>query len=58
MPSLWVELFQKGRRGRSRKRKESNRNRSRVQDVHSAPGLENVVTKHDLGVGAGGEVER
>lgn len=55
---MWVELFQKGRRGRSRKRKESNRNRSRVQDVHSAPGLENVVTKHDLGVGAGGEVER
>lgn len=24
----------------------------------SAPGLEDVVTKHDLGVGAGGEVGR
>lgn len=41
----------------SRKKKERNRNQSRVQE-YSASSLENVVTKHYLGVGARGEIGR
>lgn len=36
IPSLWVELFQKGRAGKSRKRSERNKNKSRIQEFSAS----------------------
>lgn len=55
-PSLWVEVFQKGR-------EEVKGEKGEKQEREQSPGcsassLENVATKHGLKVGTGGEVER
>lgn len=55
IPSLWGELFQKGRGDRV---KEEKGEKQEPDQECSASSLENAITKHYLGVGARGEIGR